>query len=155
MWIICLKCVDYHRMRYFLKKLLSSSPLPYFLKILSFWDFIELFLFLSSYTRWRIEIARPALASGASVKTGETFDFFLMDSLSSQWVGPYACRSTHSLDVLSSEWASFPFARFFGEYMGQAHSLENLSSERARPILAFGPSSERFRTYANIILTCM
>lgn len=65
-------------MRYFLKKLVLSSPLPYFLKMLSFRDFIEFFLFLRSYTRWRIEMARPALASGASVKTGETFDFFLM-----------------------------------------------------------------------------
>ena len=42
-------------------------------------------------------------------------------------------------DHSSSEWASFPFTRFFGEYMGQAHSVDKLSSERARPILALGP----------------
>ena len=74
-----------------------------------------------------------------------------LDSLSSQWVGPYAYRSTHSLDGLSSEWASFPFTGFFGDYMGQAHWLDKVSSERARPILAFGPSSERFRTVILII----
>ena len=44
-------------------------------------DFINIFLFLRSHTRWRIENARPALASGDSVRTGETFDFFLIDDV--------------------------------------------------------------------------
>ncbi len=34
-------------------------------------------------------------------------------------------------DHSSSEWASFPFTNFFGEHMGQAHSLDKLSSEQA------------------------
>ena len=33
-------------------------------------------------------------------------------------------------DHSSSEWASFPFTRFCGKYMGRAHSLDNLFSEQ-------------------------
>ena len=70
-----------------------------------------------------------------------------LDSFSSIWIGPYACQSTHSLDVLPSKRASVPPTRFYVEFMGQAQSLEKLSSERAWLIRAFGLSSEWLRTY--------
>ena len=41
-------------------------------------------------------------------------------------------------DYSTSERASFSFTRNIVYHLGQAHLLDKLSSERARPILAFG-----------------
>lgn len=58
----------------------------------------------------------------------------MLPCASNKWASLCAHESAHLLDTFSNNPASVPFNRSFGEYMGLAHTLTEMS------IIAMGPA---------------